>query len=258
MKKIWIIFCKEWRGFLFNPNFLVVCGLITAVLSWVYPNALRAFKMQIETSVYAGSLPQQQLNIHYGVFLRHLSFINLMLILIVPALTMRLFSEEKKMRTFDLLLTSPVTSAQIVIGKYLSALAAIGAVILLGFLYPAMTAFFANINWLTLIVAFGGIFLVAAVYAAMDLFCSSLTESAIVSYVMAVVFNISVWFVGMGVDVVDSPAARAVFEHISLNQHLSGFVEGTVRTTGLIFFASLIFLFCFLSERVVEASRWRS
>ena len=258
MKKIWIIFRKEWNGFLFNPNFLLVCGLITAVLSWIYPNSLRAFKMQIETSVYAGSLPQQQLNIHYGVFLRHLSFINLMLILIVPALTMRLFSEEKKMRTFDLLLTSPVTSAQIVVGKYLSALAAVLMIIGLGFLYPAATSMFASFNWVTLLVAFSGIFLVAAVYTAMDLFCSSLTESAIVAYVMAVIFNISIWFIGMGVDVVDSTTARAVFEHISLNQHLSGFVEGTIRTTGLIFFGSLIFLFCFLSERVIEASRWRS
>lgn len=257
MKKIWIIFRKEWNGFLFNPNFLMVCGLVAAVLSWVYPNSLHAFKIQLESAVYSGGLPQQQMNIHYAVFLRHLSYLNLVLIFIVPALTMRLFSEEKKMRTFDLLLTSPVTSLQIVVGKYLSALAAVGSILLIGFLYPAATSIFAKLNWSTLIVSFLGIFLVASVYTAMDLFCSSLTESAIVSYVMAVIFNISLWFVGMGADAVDGATARAVFDHISLNQHLSGLVEGTVRTTGLVFFGSVVFLFCFLSERMVEASRWR-
>lgn len=257
MDKIFAIFKKEWRGFVFNPNFLIVCGLCAMVLSWVYPNSLRMFDMQTKSAVFGGGMNPQAMNIHYGVFLRHLSYVNLMLILVVPALTMRLFSEERKLRTFDLLLTSPVTSAQIVIGKYLSALAAILTILFIAFLYPALTAIFAKFNWVTLIIAFAGIFLVAAVYAAMDLFCSSLTESAIVSYVMAVIFNVSIWFIGMGVDIVDSQVARSVFEHISLNQHLSGMVEGTLRTTALVFFGSIVFFFCFLSERVVESSRWR-
>lgn len=257
MSKVWAIFRKEWRGFIFNPNFLMVCGLMATVLSWVFPQSLKIFDMQVKSGAFTGGIPAQQLNIHYGVFLRHLSYVNLMLILIVPALTMRLFSEERKMRTFDLLLTSPVTSAQIVAGKYLAALSAIGTILLVAFLYPVSTVLFAKFNWMNLFLAFIGIFLVASVYVAMDMFCSSLTESAIVSYVMAVIFNVSIWFIGMGVDIVDSPTARAIFEHISMNQHLSGLIEGTVRTTGLIFFASLVFLFCFLSERVVESSRWR-
>lgn len=257
MSQVMAIFRKEIRGFLGSPNFLIVCGLAAVIMSWVYPIALKQFVESLQTSVYMQQMPQQQMNIHFGVFLRHLSYLNLMLILIVPALTMRLFAEEKKMRTMDLLLTSPVTSGQIVIGKYLSALGAIFMVVLMAFLYPAVTAFFAKVNWATLIIAFMGIFMVAAVYGAMDLFCSSLTESAIVSYVMAVIFNISVWFIGIGVDVVDSSWARQVFEHISLNQHLGSMVEGTIRTNGLVFLFSLIALFVFLSERVVESTRWR-
>ena len=257
MSKSLAIFRKEIKGFWFNPNFLVVCGLFATVLSWVYPTQLKIFSAELSNHVYAQQLPSQQLNIHYGVFLRHLSYLNLMLILIVPALTMRLFAEEKKMRTFDLLLTAPITSAEIVIGKYLAALAAVFSIVFISFLYPAATAVFAKFSWSTLIVAFFGIFLVSAVYAAMNLFCSSITESAIVSYVMAVIFNVLIWFLGMGVEVVDSSIARSVFEHISLNQHLASIVEGTVRSTSLVFFGSVIFLFCFLSERMVESSRWR-
>ena len=112
-------------------------------------------------------------------------------------------------------------------------------------------------SWGPLIVAFAGIFVVGAVYAAMDLFASSLTESAVVSYVLAVILNMGVWFVGVGADASDNPTVRAIFEHISLNQHLAGLVEGTVRTNGVIFLLSLVVLFCFLSERVVESARWR-
>jgi len=257
MDKIISIFKKEMKGFIINPNFLFVCGLCAAILSWVYPIQLNMFAQEMQNHVFQMQVAKQQTNIHYAVFLRHLSYLNLILILVVPALTMRLFAEEKKMRTYDLLLTSPITSPQIVVGKYLSVLGAILIIMLIAFLYPAATGFFVKVQWLNLILAFAGIFLVSAVYGAMNMFCSSLTESAIVSYVMAVIFNVAIWFVGIGVEVVDSSLARQIFEHISLNQHLSGLVEGTVRTSSLVFFASLIFLFSFLTERVVESSRWR-
>ncbi len=257
MDKIFIIFKKELKGFIYNPNFFVVCGLCAVVMSWVYPIQFNIFSQQLQNYVYQSQIPKQQLNIHYAVFLRHLSYLNLMLILVVPALTMRLFAEEKKMKSFDLLLTSPVTSAQIVIGKYLALMVAIFMIVLLAFLYPACTALFAKFNWAVLIIAFLGLFLVSFVYAGMNLFCSSLTESAIVAYVMAVIFNVAVWFIGIGSEVVDGPLARGIFEHISLSHHLSSLVEGTIRTGTLVFFCTLVFLFGFLSERVVESSRWR-
>lgn len=251
------IFKKEFRGFLFSPGFLLVCALVMTIVSWIYPTQLKVFDMQLKNAMFQQGMPTQGLNIHYAVFLRLLQYVNLMLILVVPALTMRLFAEEKKMRTFDLLLTSPVTSVQIVLGKYFAALGAILVVMGLAFLYPATTWIFASFNWLPLIVAFAGIFLVAAVYAAMNLFCSSLTESAIVAYVMAVIFNLSIWFIGIGAEIADGATIRAVLDHVSLNSHLASLVEGTVRTSSLIFFGSVIFLFGFLSERVVESHRWR-
>lgn len=257
MSKTLAIFSKEVRGLIISPTFLIVCFLCAGIFSWVFPITLNMFNQSLQTFMFQPGGNDQQLNIHYGVFLRHLSHLNLVLIFVSPAVTMRLFAEERKLRSFDLLLTSPVTSAQIVIGKYLAAVSAIGVICLLALVYPLSTVFFAKIEWVPLLIAFLGITLVGAVYVAMDLFASSLTESAIVAYVMAVIFNIAIWFVGIGVEVVDSTWARAVFEHISLNQHLMGLVEGTIRTNSLLFFASIIFLFAFLSERVVESIRWR-
>lgn len=258
MRGAFVIAGKELKGFLFSPAFYVMLTLITAVLSYVYPLQLAMFNQLLQNYVMQQGIPQQQLNIHYGVFLRHLSYLNLMLIFIVPALTMKLLAEEKKMRTFDLLLTSPVTSFEIVFGKYLAALGAIGFLMLVAFLYPAVTSVFAKFSWGPLLIAFLGIFLVAAVYAAMDLFCSSLTEQALIAYVMSVVLNVAIWFVGMSVELIDSQAVRQVFEHLSMNTHLSSLVEGTLRSSGLVFLLSMITLFVFLAERVVESSRWRA
>lgn len=248
---------KESKGFFLSPQYYVVCFLCSAVFSWIYPNVLNKFAEALQTYVYQPEIPKQSLNIHYQVFLPQLNILNLILIFIVPALAMRMFAEERKLRTFDLLLTSPITSAQIVLGKYFAVMAAIFGICLVAISYPLATVAFTEIQWAPLIIAFSGIFLVAGVYAAMDIFASSLTESAVVAYVMAVMLNMAVWFVGIGVDIVDTATARQFFEHISLNQHLVGLAEGTIRTNSLVFLLSLISLFCFLCERVVESFRWR-
>lgn len=248
---------KDLRAFFFSPVFYIIAFLCTLMLSWVFPMQLWQFSEMSKNMMFQPGIPQQQLNIHYGVFLRQLSYLNLMLILVVPALTMRLISEEKKVHTFDLLLTSPVTSVQIVLGKFTAALGAVMAIVLLAYSYCAWTGFFADFSWSLLTVSFFGLFLVGAVYAAMDLFCSSLTDSALVSFSMAVILNLAIWFVGIGAEVTDSQWGRQFFEHISLNGHLSAFVEGTVRTSALVFLLSVVGLFVFLAERVVESSRWR-
>ena len=248
---------KDLRAFFFSPVFYVVAFLCTLMLSWVFPIQLSQFSDMAKNMMFQPGMPQQQMNIHYGVFLRQLSYLNLMLILVVPALTMRLISEEKKMHTFDLLLTSPITSVEIVLGKFVAALGAVFGIVILAYSYCAWTGFFAKFSWPLLTTAFFGLFLVGGVYAAMDLFCSSLTESALGSFVMAVIMNIAIWFIGIGAEVSDSQILRQFFEHISLNGHLSAFVEGTVRTSALIFLVSVMGLFVFLAERVVESSRWR-
>lgn len=252
------IFKKELKGFYLSPGFYFIACLVSVVLSWTYPIQLNLFSQLLQNYVFQQNLPnQQQLNIHFGLFLRHLSYLNLMLIFVVPALTMRLLAEEKKMRTFDLLLTCPVTSTDIVLGKYFAALAAVGGIVLLALSYPLATATLTSLNFGSLLIAFGGIFLVGATYAAMNLFCSSLTENALVAYVTSVLFNISIWFVGIGVEMTDSQTVRQIFEHVSVNTHLSSLVEGTIRTSALVFLLSVMALFCFLAERVVESCRWR-
>lgn len=258
MRGLFVIASKELGGFYKDPTFYMMMFLITLILSYVYPIQLILFNQMVSAYVMQPGLPPQQLNIHYGVFLRLLSYLNLMLIFIVPALTMKLIAEEKKMRTFDLLLTAPVTSAEIVVGKYVAALGAILGIMSVAFLYPLVTAQFATVQWAPLLIAFLGIFLVGGVYAAMNLFCSSLTESALIAYVMSVILNVSIWFIGMSVEVIDSQTTRQVFEHLSLNTHLAGLVEGTIRSNALIFLLSVIVLFVFLAERVVESARWRA
>lgn len=256
MSSVMTIAWKEFKGFVKNPTFYIMMTLVTLILSGLFTKGLENFLRVGSMAMHQPGMGGQA-NIHYTVFLNHLQILNLLLIFIVPAITMRLFAEEKKLRTFDLLLTSPLKSYEIVIGKYLGALLALLVVFAIAFLYPLGTALIAKLNWAPLLIAFFGIYLIAAVYAAMNLFCSSLSESILISYVIAAILNISVWFVSQMVEFADSQWARNILEHISLSFHISGLIEGTIRTNSLIYFFSGIGLFLFLNERVVESHRWR-
>ena len=254
-----VIARKELKGFFQTPTFYVIAGIICVILSFLFPAHFTMFATQAQMAAQQMGGDARQANIHFGLYLRHLSYMNLLLIFVVPALTMKMFAEEKKMRTFDLLLTSPVTSWEIVIGKFLAVAGAIGAIMLIALLYPLVTLIFVDkIHWPSLILAFMGIYTLSLIYVAMNLFCSSLTESVLISFILSVLLNVSIWFVGIGVDIVDSQWARQVFEHISLANQLSGLVEGTLRVQTVAFFVSAVSLFLFLAERVVESHRWRA
>lgn len=253
-----VIFKKELAGFFKSPLFYFLSFMMTILLSILFSISLDKFAQTSANAMMQFGMQPQLLNIHYSVFLPHLSIINLILIFLIPALTMKLISEEKKVRTFDLLLTSPINSVSIVLGKYFAALVTILGLIAVSFIYPMVSRRVFEFSWAPTLVAALGIFLVAAVYTAMNLFASSLTDNGLIAFVLSIVFNLSIWFVGALNESFDDAGIKGFLEHISLNNHLAGMIEGTIRTDGLVFFVSLIFLFCFLTERVIESSRWRA
>ncbi len=257
MKGALVIYKKELRSFFLSPLFYFIAFLMTLLLSLMFSLSLEKFSFTAGNPMLQLGAAGQQQNIHYAVFLPHLSIVNLMLMFLIPALSMRLLSEEKKMRTFDLLLTSPITSGAIILGKFLATLTTIFALVAISLIYPVITRRVAEFAWAPTLIAALGIFIVAGVYAAMDLLASSLTDNPLIAFIVSIMFNLSIWFVGSLSESFDGPFAKKIFEHISLNTHLTGMIEGTIRTNGLVFFASLIFLFCFLAERVVESARWR-
>lgn len=259
MKQIFTLFKKEFKAMFFSPLFYVIAFLTTMLLGITFSISILNFANQISNAMMALGLGStQQQNIHYVVFLPHLSLLNLILMFMVPALAMRLISEEKKNRTFDLLLTSPISSVQIVVGKYLSLLAVVLGLSLVAFIYILVASKMFEFAWAPALLALTGIFLVGAVYSALSMFASSLTENTMIAFFVGIVFNIAVWILGGFSELVESTAMKAVFDQISLNQHLQSLVEGVLRLNGVVFFASMIFLFCFLTERVIESARWRS
>lgn len=246
---------RDFRSLVTSPMFIVIASLCSILWSFLYLRMLFSFAGQLAVANLRGGAAG--MNINFQLFIQHISYVHLIFIFAIPAITMRLLSEEKRQRTYDLLLTAPVSATEIAVGKFLGGLGAVLILILLSFLYPAATAFFAKFSWAPLLTSYLGLILAAAFYVAVGLFASSLTESPMLSVILGMLFNLAIWFLGSGQEGSDSAIVNAILEHVAIGQQFYTFLKGTITISALVFFLSAIGFFIFLSQRVVESSRWR-
>ncbi len=256
MRGIGIIAWRDFKSMVLSPLFLIVAGICSVCWSFIYLRALGQFAQRLQMMQMQGM--GSGMNILEGLFFPLISMIHLILIFAVPVLTMRLLSEEKRSRTFDLLLTAPITSVDIAVGKFIAAFGAISVLVGVSFLYPLMTRLVTEFNWAPLISAYIGLLFVVAVYVAVGLFTSSLTESGFVAVILALVINVVLWFVGQNNDTAGSPTVFSIMEHMALAENFGNFIKGSISIGSTVFFITVAGFFVFLSERVIESTRWRS
>ncbi len=245
---------RDIKSIVFSPVFLMVSSLCTFLWSFSYIKSLIQFAFNSSAPKVFNSVT---VSLHQGVVTGHISLVNMVFIFVVPALTMKLICEEKNRRTYDLLMTSPVSSCQIIMGKYIAGLGASLLLLFISILYPLLSGLISEVNYSLVFSSYLGLTLMTFVYVAIGLLSSSMTRSLLLSVIMGVVFNLGLWFLSQGSTSSDNDVFIAVMEHMSVGDHLFGFVKGTFRWSSFIYFLSLSALFVFLSERVLESSRWR-
>lgn len=258
MKKVLTIWAKEFKAYFSGPGFYVVTGIYLLFLSYTYLLQLKHFTEKSIRMMYMMQGQGGGLNLHQEVFMSLIGTVNLVMLFLIPFITVRLLAEEKKSRTFDLLLTSPITSFEIVIGKFLAALSVAWLLCLISLIYPLSIMKFAEIQWGLLASSYVGLLLIVAMYVAVGIFASSLTQSNILSGFVAIILSFGLWFVAWTTVAIDDPFWTQVFEHLSVAQHFGKFTMGQLQVSGIVFALSIIAIFCFLAERVVESARWRA
>jgi ABC-2 type transport system permease protein len=256
MRGAFIIAGKDLRNFFLSPLFYIVAGTCS-VIWWVFfALGLRNFIAQSAMQMYQAK-GTEGLPLHFAVVYGFVSMVNLIMILAVSAVTMRLFTEEKRNRTFDLLLTAPVTSTEIVVGKLIAGIVTAWALIAVASIYPlSLFAYGAN-DWGPMASSFLGLLLLCAGYVSVGMFASSITTSAVVSVILALILQMSLWFVGAIAEGASDPTSRSLIEHLSVGEHFQDFMKGNPSLGGVVYFVSLVFLFTFLTRQVVESARWR-
>jgi ABC-2 type transport system permease protein len=178
------------------------------------------------------------------------------LLLIIPLITMRSFAEERRAKTFPLLLSSPIHLREIILGKFLACMTLVGAMILLSAYSTGYLLLVGQPEVGPILTGYLGMLLMSGCYVSMGLFASSLTDNQIIAAVISFGLALFMWIIGWGAQAA-GPGLGQVLEYLSLITHLEHFLKGLMDTSDLIYYFSFILFGLFLTYRVLESSRWR-
>jgi ABC-2 type transport system permease protein len=178
-------------------------------------------------------------------------------LVLVPVLTMRLLSEEKRLRTDQLLLTAPVSRLSIVLGKYFAAVSVFIIAISATLLEAVVMSFFAAPDWPMILGHFIGLLLLGSTLIAICMFLSSLTESQLIAAVAGFAVSLFLMLVDALALVVKSDFLKVFFRNLSFNNRYATFTLGVLELPDIIFFFSISMLFVFLTVAVLDKENWR-
>jgi ABC-2 type transport system permease protein len=180
---------------------------------------------------------------------------NLVLMLFAAALAMRLIAEEKKLGTWELLLTAPLKDTEVVLGKYLGSLGMLVSMLVLTLYFPLLLWIFGDPDTGPIVTGYLGLFLLGAASLSIGLFASSVTSNQIVAAVIAGGLLAVLYFIGAAGNNI-SGAVGDILSYISLSSHFPDFVNGIIDTRAIIYYLSIVTLFLFLTIRSIETGRW--
>jgi ABC-2 type transport system permease protein len=198
----------------------------------------------------------RNLNITEGVLRPLYGNLGVILLFMMPLLTMRLFAEEKKQGTIELLLTYPVRDLAVVLAKFAACLAVYTIMLGLTALYPLLLITFAQPEIGPIVAGYVGLFLLGAAFIALGALASSLTENQIVAAAMSFGLLLFMWIIGWSSQFAGSGVGW-LLSHLSLLEHFDSFPKGIIDTKDVIFYLNFMVFCLFLTLRSLESQRWR-
>ena len=255
MFNFWPILKREMRVYFNSPIayavffiFLIVSGIFFYLLVQQY----------VMTSFQAARNPYiQGVNVVDTVLSPMFGNLGVIVLFMLPLFTMRLFAEEKKSGTYELLFSYPLRDVDVLLGKYLAALAIFAIMIALTLMnHVLLWAVGATSTPGVTIAGFLGIFLLGAAFISLGVFVSSLTENQIVAAVVTFGILLFFWIVGWTAYSAEPPVSEFL-QYISLTKHLGNFTQGVIDTADVVYYLLCIFFFLFLTLRSLESKRWR-
>ncbi len=250
---------KEIRTYFFSPIAYVVASVFLLLMGLLsYLAVLTASNRSLQMLRLQGSMPD--LNVNELVFRPVFYNMAVVLLLVVPILTMRLFAEEKKLKTMELLLTSPVTVTDIVMGKFIAAMTVLAGMLALSAAAPiALAALppYVEFRWTPILTAYLGVLLLGGLFLSAGLLASGLTENQIIAVILSFGVLLLFWLFGWAGQVLSESALGKVLSYLSPIEHFENLVKGLVDTKDLVYFAAGIVFSIFLTHRVIDSQRWR-
>ena len=253
MRKVIAIANKELRSYFSSAMAYIIIGFFALPFGVFFYLYLDAFVRQ---SLQMAGMGGGSMNVNQQVIRYVLQNASVIILFIMPMITMRTYSEEKRSGTIELLLTSPVTDVEIILGKFFGALGLYIAMLLVTLLYIAILFVYGNPEWRPLVACYLGLLLMGGAFLSLGLLISSTTNNQIVAGIISFIVFLMLWIVGWFADTA-GPTVGAITRYLSITEHFDDFSKGIVDTKHIIYYLSLITLGLFLTAKSVDSERWR-
>jgi ABC-2 type transport system permease protein len=255
MNNILAITHKELKGYFASPIAYIVIGFSAILFGWFFVNLLYYFD---RVSLQAGMGMGGPAAVNVNEMLIAPLFMNVSVILLftLPLVTMRIYSEEKRSGTIELLLTAPLTDFQIVMGKFLGSLVLYAAMLGVTLVHMAFLFIFGDPEWRPIVTGYLGVLLMGGCFLSLGLFVSSLTKNQIAAGMITFAVFLMFWVINW-ISSFTGPTMQTVLNYLSITEHLNDFTRGVVDTKHLVYYLSFIAFSLFLTVRSVDSERWR-
>jgi ABC-2 type transport system permease protein len=246
---------KELQSYFRSPIAYTVIALWALIGGFFFYFGLSFFvQRSMESSMMGQSMP---MDINEWIVRPLLSNVNVVALFLIPMITMRLFAEEKRSGTIELLMTSPINDIEIVLGKWLAAVALYSIMLLVSVLHMAILFKYGQPDWRPLAVGYLGLLLQGGCLLAIGTFVSTCTSNQIVAGALGFAISLLL-FVLNWVSEFGSSITDRVIGYFSVQAHFESFSKGVIDSKDLVFYVTMIILGLFLTSRSLESVRWRA
>jgi len=255
MSNILAITQKELKGYFASPIAYVVIGFYALIFGFFFYSLVLYFDRQSMQMLGLGA-GQPPVNVNENMI--RPAFLNAMVVFlfVLPMITMRTYAEEKRSGTIELLLTSPLTDFQIIMGKFLGAMSLYAAMLAVTLIHVALLFMAGKPEWIPVITTYLGLLLMGGCFIAVGLLISSLTKNQIVAVMVTFSVFLMLWVINWIASFV-GPTAQQVLNYLSITDHLDDFTRGIIDTKHLVYYLSFIGFGLFLTARAVDTERWK-
>src|ERR1700741_3813990 len=255
MRNILVILRKELRSYFVSPVAYILLAMFAIIFGFFFWNSLGYFVyMGIQSQMRGQSFP---MNVNEELIRPLLSNISVVGLFLIPMIPMRLFAEEKRTGTIELLATSPIRDIEVILGKWLAAVALYSVMLLLTALNFAFIFKYGHPDWKPLLIGYLGLLLQAGALLAIGTFISTLTKNQIIAGAVTFAVCLLLWVLEW-VSGYETATWAQVLSYMSVITHFEAFGRGLINSKDAIFYVTVIFLGLFLTSRSMESLRWRS
>ena len=244
---MWAVCKKELQNYFYSPVGYVFVAIFMLISAMIF------FNINLSANQYGTGYSGQA---DYATSLQNMT---IYLSFITPVLTMRIFAEERKNKTDQLYLTSPISITSVVLGKYFACLTVLVIAMVLNLIFPIVLAIYTSsgaLSLMMLLVQYVGFFLIGATFMAIGVFISSMTESQVVAAVISFAVAFIIWLGNNVLTNIGSSFVSAIASSISMLSRYQNFADGIVGFAPVFYYISLSALFVFLTVRAIERRRW--